>query len=268
MKSGRVIQFSSAAFGLSGALRCVSVTHLYGHPHLMQLTVTPVKPERATATADTVTGSTAPLVTAGGGNGSQSAFVAVAKGEIGTTEQPIGSNQTKYGAWFGADGSPWCAIFVSWCAAQADIDEETMPRSFAAVGEFQEWFRQRGLFRADRRRRKRQPERLCRRGKGRDRHDRAADRQQPDQVRRVVRRRRLAMVCILRELVRGAGGHRGGNHAAQLCGGRIISGMVPSARTVPGEKRWICAAAGRSHDSKERRCKPHRHCRKGGRERL
>lgn len=148
VKSGRVIQFSSAAFGLSGAMRCVSVTHLYGHPHLMQLTVTPVKPERATATADTVTGSTAPLVTSGGGNGSRSAFVAVAKGEIGTTEQPIGSNQTKYGAWFGADGSPWCAIFVSWCAAQADIAEETMPRSFAAVGEFQEWFRQRGLFRA------------------------------------------------------------------------------------------------------------------------
>jgi hypothetical protein len=35
--------------------------------------------------------------------------------EVGTKESPKGSNKTKYGEWFGANGVPWCAIFVSWC---------------------------------------------------------------------------------------------------------------------------------------------------------
>lgn len=148
VKSGRVIRFSSEAFGLSGPMRVTSVTHEYGHPHLMRLTVTPVGTGRTTNGPDTVTGSTAPLVTAGGGNGSASAFVATAKGEIGTTEDPIGSNQQKYGAWFGSNGVAWCAIFVSWCASQADAPSDVMPHSFAAVGEFYEWFQRRGLFRA------------------------------------------------------------------------------------------------------------------------
>lgn len=43
----------------------------------------------------------------------------VALEEQGTTEQPAGSNQTKYGKWFGLDGVSWCAMFVSWCYAQA-----------------------------------------------------------------------------------------------------------------------------------------------------
>lgn len=148
VKSGRVIRFSSAAFGLSGAMRVTEVTHKYGFPHLMSLRVQPVSAPRAAGGSDTVTGSAAPLVTKGGGNGSASAFVATAKGETGTTENPIGSNRTKYGEWFGTDGIPWCAIFISWCAAHADAPEDVMPRSFAAVGEFQEWFRQRGLYRA------------------------------------------------------------------------------------------------------------------------
>lgn len=38
----------------------------------------------------------------------------IAKKEIGYFESPPNSNKTKYGEWFGLNGLPWCAIFVSW----------------------------------------------------------------------------------------------------------------------------------------------------------
>ena len=38
----------------------------------------------------------------------------IAAAENGYTENPSGSNMTKYGAWYGLNGQPWCAIFVSW----------------------------------------------------------------------------------------------------------------------------------------------------------
>jgi len=44
----------------------------------------------------------------------RSDIINVAKKEIGTVENPKNSNKTKYGKWFGLDGLPWCAIFVSW----------------------------------------------------------------------------------------------------------------------------------------------------------
>src|ERR1700745_1044694 len=34
---------------------------------------------------------------------------------VGVRESPPGSNLTMFGRWFGADGVPWCAIFVSYC---------------------------------------------------------------------------------------------------------------------------------------------------------
>lgn len=43
----------------------------------------------------------------------------VARGELGNTESPAGSNRTKYGRWMGLDGQPWCMSFVQWCYAQA-----------------------------------------------------------------------------------------------------------------------------------------------------
>lgn len=36
---------------------------------------------------------------------------------IGKTERPAGSNRSEFGRWFGVDGVPWCAIFVSYCFA-------------------------------------------------------------------------------------------------------------------------------------------------------
>jgi hypothetical protein len=34
---------------------------------------------------------------------------------VGVRESPPGSNRTMFGRWYGADGVPWCAIFVSYC---------------------------------------------------------------------------------------------------------------------------------------------------------
>jgi hypothetical protein len=34
---------------------------------------------------------------------------------VGVKESPPGSNRTPFGRWFGADGVPWCAVFVSYC---------------------------------------------------------------------------------------------------------------------------------------------------------
>lgn len=46
-------------------------------------------------------------------------IIEVASKEIGQTEVPKNSNDTKYGKWFGLDGVAWCGMFVSWCYAQA-----------------------------------------------------------------------------------------------------------------------------------------------------
>jgi len=35
--------------------------------------------------------------------------------ELGYVESPNGSNNNKFGAWYGMNGVPWCAIFVTWC---------------------------------------------------------------------------------------------------------------------------------------------------------
>lgn len=43
--------------------------------------------------------------------------LAFAVNEIGNHEDPWGSNRSKYGAWYGFNGVPWCAIFESYCFA-------------------------------------------------------------------------------------------------------------------------------------------------------
>jgi len=47
----------------------------------------------------------------------RSRALSVAKREIGYAERP--TNRTKFGAWYGMDGSPWCAMFVTWCVVRA-----------------------------------------------------------------------------------------------------------------------------------------------------
>ncbi len=44
--------------------------------------------------------------------------LAVARRNLGVREEPPGSNRTPFGEWFGENGVPWCAIFVSYCFAE------------------------------------------------------------------------------------------------------------------------------------------------------
>ena len=45
----------------------------------------------------------------------------IAQGEIGTCEAPPGSNRIAYTHWYPMDGSPWCAMFVSWVLDKAGV---------------------------------------------------------------------------------------------------------------------------------------------------
>lgn len=46
-------------------------------------------------------------------------IIEVAKTQIGYMEEEY--CYTKYGDWYGLTYEPWCAMFVSWCARQADV---------------------------------------------------------------------------------------------------------------------------------------------------
>lgn len=54
-------------------------------------------------------------------------------------------NYTKYGAWYGINPGKWCAMFVSWCANEAGIDDEIIP-SYASVSMGMDWFKNQKLF--------------------------------------------------------------------------------------------------------------------------
>jgi hypothetical protein len=47
--------------------------------------------------------------------------------QLGVTESPAGSNMNPYGAWYGMNGVPWCAIFVTWAYEHGadDLDEDS-----------------------------------------------------------------------------------------------------------------------------------------------
>lgn len=60
-------------------------------------------------------------------------ILAVARKELGVKESPAGSNRTKYGAWYGLDGQPWCMMFVQWVFAQAGVE---LPVKTASCGTF------------------------------------------------------------------------------------------------------------------------------------
>ena len=63
-------------------------------------------------------------------------ILGVALTQIGYTEGSHNGlkcgNDTKYGMWMGYEYQPWCAMFVSWCARQADIPESILRNSCKA----------------------------------------------------------------------------------------------------------------------------------------
>lgn len=59
-------------------------------------------------------------------------IIGVALTQLGYKEGA--GNASKYGSWIGEPNSAWCASFVSWCAAQADISEEILRRTVWVSG--------------------------------------------------------------------------------------------------------------------------------------
>ena len=59
-------------------------------------------------------------------------IIGVAMTQLGYKEGP--ENSSKYGSWIGQANSAWCASFVSWCAAQADISEEILRKTYWVSG--------------------------------------------------------------------------------------------------------------------------------------
>jgi hypothetical protein len=71
--------------------------------------------------------------------------IAIAKSQVGTKEVPV--NKTKYGKWFGLDGQPWCAMFVSWCFDQAGVIKliNQSSKGYAGCESFEAWAKGKGL---------------------------------------------------------------------------------------------------------------------------
>lgn len=71
-------------------------------------------------------------------------MVAKAASQIGYKESPAGSNNTKYGRWYGMNYEPWCAMFVSWCANE--IGESKAVGKFAYCPYWVGWFKKNGTW--------------------------------------------------------------------------------------------------------------------------
>jgi hypothetical protein len=76
--------------------------------------------------------------------------ISVATSQLGAHETPANSNRTIYGAWYGLDANPWCAMFVSWAYFEA-IGHSPFPAStskgFAYCPSGASWFMRGGLWR-------------------------------------------------------------------------------------------------------------------------
>ena len=60
-------------------------------------------------------------------------LIGVALTQVGYTEGK--NNDTKYCDWMGYPNQPWCAMFISWCAEQADIPSSVLkPSAWASPG--------------------------------------------------------------------------------------------------------------------------------------
>lgn len=75
-----------------------------------------------------------------------SKIVALATEELGYKETPANTNKTKFGEWFGLDGLPWCAMFVSWIYAHAGkpLPNIGFAKGFASCQLGAEYFRKHG----------------------------------------------------------------------------------------------------------------------------
>jgi len=77
-------------------------------------------------------------------------MVEIALSQVGYHERnrdgSIGNgNMTQFGAWYGMDGQPWCAMFVSWAANQAGLLHDTVPKH-ASTSKGVAAYQERGLY--------------------------------------------------------------------------------------------------------------------------
>ena len=75
-------------------------------------------------------------------------MVRIANQEVGymETTYPDGTFTSKYGEWYGIPNGAWCAMFCSWCANQAGISTEVLPK-FASCHVGMDWFKNKNLWR-------------------------------------------------------------------------------------------------------------------------
>lgn len=66
---------------------------------------------------------------------------------LGYKESPAGSNQSRFGSWYGANYQPWCASWVSWVFYHAGLPlPATTPKGFAYCPYGVKWFKDKGRF--------------------------------------------------------------------------------------------------------------------------
>lgn len=68
-------------------------------------------------------------------------IIDLAESQIGYVEIP--DNKTMYGKWYGLNGQPWCAMFVSWIFNQAGEGERiavSSKKGFASCDAGLKWF--------------------------------------------------------------------------------------------------------------------------------
>ncbi|MEO7836633.1 MAG: CHAP domain-containing protein [Acidimicrobiales bacterium] len=71
----------------------------------------------------------------------RSQIVGLALSQLGTVESPPNSNRQKYGEWYGWNGQPWCAQYLSWVLAYG---QNASGYRFASTAASVSWSRQTG----------------------------------------------------------------------------------------------------------------------------
>lgn len=69
-------------------------------------------------------------------------FLNMALSQVGYKEK--GTNNTKYGEWYGTNPAPWCAMFISWCANQVGVLNKLIPK-YKGCGTGYNWFKNKNL---------------------------------------------------------------------------------------------------------------------------
>lgn len=89
--------------------------------------------ERHEVIASSLDGCADAFLAADAEDSTLASVIEIAVGEAGYIETK--TNRTKYGKWFGMDGQPWCAQFVSWCFEKAGtgLPQAQSTKGYASV---------------------------------------------------------------------------------------------------------------------------------------